>query len=84
MFGMLTQFDYSSEEQVIIGEFLGDDVWRDVFVYKRSMLCAYYNWRGDYMIVRYICGKIDLSMYREWQRFDHELLPASWYFTRIL
>jgi len=84
MFGMLTQFYYNNN-YITIDESYGD-VWREVFVYQGCMLCVYDYWNAsiDYMVVRYMCGKIDLSIYREHSRFDHELMPASLYFAQIL
>lgn len=83
MFSMLTQF-YLIEDAVLFIEDYGNNAIRTVVVYRKSLYCVYDNWRGEYMVVRYMCGKIDLSIYMEHSRFDHELMPASLYFAQIL
>jgi len=83
MFSMLTQF-YLIEDAVLFIEDYGNNTIRTVVVYRKSLYCVYDNWRGEYMVVRYLCGRIDLNIYNKWEKPVRVLIPTAWYFSRVL
>jgi len=83
MFSMLTQFYYIEDGFILIEDYSNDTV-RTVFVCGESLYCVYDNWKGQYMVICYIGGRIDLDFYRERKNPVRVLIPTSWYFTLIL
>lgn len=80
---MLTQF-YIIEDAVPLIEDYSNNAIRTVVVCGKSLYCVYDNWRGDYMIIRYLCGRIDLNIYNEWEKPVRVLVPTAWYFSQVL